>query len=1052
MPTTNHRIFRHGIRISGACLALAMALPAEEGAPPAENGALPAPLFEASYDGSADATKSGGAARPLRATGLEFAEGVRGQAVVVRKDALLEYASAGNLVQEHGGITMWFRPNWRAADMSTDSIHWHSLFSQPHAEPRAGSGALMFWFWGPMLRCDLSDRKDSYRTGGSQGLDQTRWAHLAFTWDALTGSRMYLDGQAIGLKSNDAATPLDLSRAAGFPELRNRIDAFRIGSQGGWAAADGRIDELRIYDRALTPAQVLADRARVSPLVLDCPGTYVLAGSRLAAAWSLANASAADAPGGTWRIEDPRGATVASGADAGAALRPGERRAFSAQVASTQPGEYRLTVEAGGAPAQRASLWALGGGGQLVAPSGSQLAGKLIATIDFAGGPPAGRFTASGTCRTGSLAGRGYLEAGANRNDRFAVQVDLPAAGVPYLIEWDYPDDRLRTGELVAQDALHPDSDYGLQTGVFCGDEYPASGRILTHRSILWARSTSAAFIFMTARTGAPVAVAQLRVSAVGGLPDAGVAEAPAVDGWTRTIGIHFEDPSLGYDFGIEQQLMPGFATTIDRLIAYMRWSGQDLLSYPAVWYHGRIGADYQPRLHPDDFIACILAKFEAAHLGFMAAINLQNIDLPAGTVVSQATVDDGSLHGSPIMIYADGKPNPGGWHGTPPNFNPLHPAVQGYVESQIDDLLARHGGSPAFKGIVLHLTKHTIPWFGSIEAGYNDYAIAAFEKDTGIHVPVDRSAPLRGKLYADWLLANAHEPWVQWRCRKMADWYRSLAARLAAKRPDLRLSLFSYNPTLTDHAGDPRYAQPDFARLITRESGIDAGLLAGIPNLILSQTLYPADYRWSSGEQWLEKARPAARDDHRRPGVYDLIGGAAEPWINMHDRYFEDPVGGSAPLTAEWLKEVPWRVSTLNPGGDEVLEHYVLPLRFQDVLGFTKGGFLIGTCGAEERLAAFARAYRALPASRFADLPGPAGAVRARSLARPDGTWFYVVNTDPAPAAVRIVFARAPGTVTDLGAGKQLEGVGTRLQVELQPYQLRSFRVAAGIIATVME
>lgn len=735
-----------------------------------------------------------------------------------------------------------------------------------------------------------------------------------------------------------------------------------------------------------------------------------------------------------------------------APLAPGGRREFTAQVATALPGEYRLSVATASGPLQRASLWALATGEPLAIPAGAPLAGARVATIDFAKELPADRFTAAGTCRSGSLAGRGYLKAGPKRNDRFAVRVDLPAAGVPYLVEWDYPDDRLRTAELVVQDARNPENDYGLQTGVFCGDEYPLSGRLQTHRALLWARSTSAAFIFMTARADAPAAAAELRISAVAGLPDAGVAEAPAVDGWTRTIGIHFEDPSLGFDFGVEQQPMPGFGATVDRLAAYMRWSGQNLLTYPAVWYQGRIGTDYQPRLHPDDFIALILTRFAAAGLGFMPTINLQNIDLPPGTAVTRARIDDGSLHDSPIMIYVDGRPNPGGWHGTPPNFNPLHPAVRGYVDRQIDDLLARHGGSPAFKGIVLHLTKHTIPWFGSIEAGYNDYAITAFERDTGIRVPVDRSAPMRGKLYADWLLANAREPWIRWRCAKLAEWYRSMAARLATRRPDLRLSLCSYNPTLTDHAGDPRYAEPDFARLITRESGIDAELLAGIPNLILAQTVYPADYRWSAGESWLEKARPAARDDHRRPGVYDLLRGAAAPWINMHDRYFEDAVGASAPLKAAWLKEVPWRVATLNPNSEHILEHFALPLRFNDVLGFTKGGFLIGTCGAEERLAEFARAYRALPASRFADLPGPEGAVRGRSLVRADGTWLYVVNTDRTPAAVRVVFDHAPGTITELGTATSLEAAGNGLAVDLQPYQLRSFRIAAGIAPTAVE
>ena len=61
-----------------------------------------------------------------------------------------------------------------------------------------------------------------------------------------------------------------------------------------------------------------------------------------------------------------------------------------------------------------------------------------------------------GVIRTATLNGRAYYEAGPQKNDRFAVKVTLPEAGVPYLVEWDYPDDKLRTMEMVAQDATDP--------------------------------------------------------------------------------------------------------------------------------------------------------------------------------------------------------------------------------------------------------------------------------------------------------------------------------------------------------------------------------------------------------------------------------------------------------------------------------------------------------------------------------------------------------------------------------------------------------------------
>ncbi len=1034
------------------------------------DGAAPKPIFELPFDGSAEAAAAGGKAQPLKAENISFTDGLKGKAVSIAKNSFLEYATEGNLNQERGSVTLWFKPNWRVADMSGDKREeWHCLFSepfpkdgQPGKDSRHGSGALWLWFWGPIFRGDISDINDKYVTAGSQGLDQTKWAHIAFTWDVDKGSRLYMNGIPVG-NSSDGDSPLNVKTSGNYSALKNKFASFFVGSQEREAKADGSIDEFRIYPKALTLEEIAADMALTSTFRLECATPYCMAGGQTEIRWSLKNLSRQDAPCAfSWRIEDALGSQLASGKEQAAPVKPGEgTKPFSAKLKSPVKGELKLVVETGSGPTLSAEIWALDQANPYLKAPGTKLETKLIATVDLVKDAPASRFAAIGSCVKGSLDGRSYLEAGSKKNDRFAVRVELPKGGVPYLIEWDYPDDKLRSIEMMAQESISAGSDYGLQTGVFCGREYPLSMKMITHRSILWARSKDTAFIFMTAKDGSPAALAEMRIYSIeGGLPDAGVKDAKPVGGWTRSVGIHFEDPAIGYDFGIENQLMPSYEKTLDRLIAYMKWSGQNILSYPAVWYHGRIGTSYQPRLHPDDFIACILSKFEVNGLGFMPAINLQNIKLPEGVSISQQTLSDGSLHSSPVMIFSNGKPNPGGWHGTPPNFNPLHPAVQGYVDAQIDDMLERYSGNPAFKGIVMHLTKHTIPWFGAIEAGYNDYNIDAFEKDTGIKVQADRNAPLRGKLYYDWLMANAKSEWLQWRCQKIADWYKAIAAKMAAKRPDLKLSLCSYNPTISDHGKDPRYMLPELASIINKESGLDPKLYDGIPNLILSQTLYPADYRYSEDWKGYDTARSVIVEDHFKPGVYSLLDKAAFPWINMHDRYFEDAVGREGkwyggvgnPLKASWLREHGWRVSTLNPNINSFLEHYVLPLRYNDVLGFTKGGFLIGTCGVEEKLVEFSKAYRALPAKRFSDLPGSTATVKARTLTIDGETWAYAVNTEQKPASISLVFDKAPGSLSDLGEGKEIKAADAKLKLELKPYQLRSFKIPKGVAVKAAE
>ena len=118
-------------------------------------------------------------------------------------------------------------------------------------------------------------------------------------------------------------------------------------------------------------------------------------------------------------------------------------------------------------------------------------------------------------------------------------------------------------------------------------------------------------------------------------------------------------------------------------------------------------------------------------------------------------------------------------------------------------------------------------------------------------------------------------------------------------------------------------------------------------------------------------------------------------------------------------------------------MRHYVLPLRFNDLLGMTKGGYLIGTYGMEEYLVPFSKAFRALPAKRFADVAGGSETVKARFLKQDGATYFYIVNTADVPAQATVTVS-GKGDITDLVSGEKFNG---KLELPLKEYQLRSFR-----------
>ena len=118
---------------------------------------------------------------------------------------------------------------------------------------------------GPMLWVDhlatrhhltLGGSFSSYLDSGvSPGVGQ--WQHLAATFDGAT-ARYYVDGAEVA------------SRA--FSGSVGDSNAWRIGAYGSVAGGffDGLIDEIRVYDRALGPSEIVADRD--TPLGIVIPG------------------------------------------------------------------------------------------------------------------------------------------------------------------------------------------------------------------------------------------------------------------------------------------------------------------------------------------------------------------------------------------------------------------------------------------------------------------------------------------------------------------------------------------------------------------------------------------------------------------------------------------------------------------------------------------------------------------------------------------------------------------------------------------------------------
>jgi hypothetical protein len=1020
--------------------------------PPPEPISHPEPelLFHASFDDDYTATFAQGQAEPLTVENAPFVEGIKGRAIKMthQDKSSLEYSLPDNVDPVRGTISLWYKPLWQEHErVGNSDSSWRNLFGFARPANRVGSGAIWLWYWDTRLRGDMADDFDGYLVVNPP-LQSGSWRHIAFTWNE-EGSNLYYNGRpASNASSADSFSPLRQAMQDGRKEFTrgDPFASFFVGSMFANEQADGIIDELKIYSAPLSEEQVKALSTEMVKATLSLDQPYILAGSSARLNCQVNNLSA-EPLSFRYRLQNNAGRTLSSGQPDHVAAQGS--KAFSVELQAPVAGKYQLIVDfdALNEPASQ-DLWVLDNNNP-ESSAAQELQMDLVETLRLDSFPGEERFVSVGDCVFGELNGVKYLEADSAQGSRFALRFQFPDDHPLYCFEFDYPDDKLRTTDILVQSSAVRSGEYQLQTGYAAGDEYHNQHKILTSRCLYWPKNRDISVIFMTARENAPAAVAAIRLYRVtGGLPVAEVATPPPHEGWERIVALYFEDPAINYDFAVSGGSMPSLETLINRTAAYMKYSGQNLLAYPGSWYQGPIGQKYNPRGHAQQFLKAFYNKFDAEGLFFMPTINQNNIPMPKGALTKKS-LSDGTLHSSAISILNTGKPNPGGWHNTPPNFNIGHPEVKAQISADIDALIANGKEHPSFKGIVFHLTRHCLLWFGDIDAGYNDYSVDAFSQDTGIAVPVDRQNPLRGKDYAEWLTANAREQWIAWRCRHLAAWYKDVAARLAAARPDLRLVINSFMPADIKH---PNFTEPGFLDTMNRQAGLDARLFADTPNIVICQALVPADYRWRSLRSY---ASPEARDHQRildtLPGFYNALNTARWPWVHMHDRYWESAIGSvnkqdkANSLAVPWLNENVWRVTTINPASYHAMRHYVLPLRYHDLVGLSKGGFLIGTYGMEDYLVPFAKAFRALPAKPFADLPdNTSDYVKVRHSDYAGKTWFYVVNTHDQPASISLEI-NAPEIIDLLSQEAASEHKDGRTTLSLAPYQLRSFSAPAG-------
>lgn len=225
----------------------------------------PGLLFSYSADHGLNADAAAGVASPTFADFVSVKQDPqRGNYLEAATDQVLAWPAPGNVYAQRGTLSFY----WRAREPlgSTE----FPIFRVGYADHSSWDMVFLRIDWNGhgfdafVTDTGLARERVSYRIAAVPAAD--RWLHIAFTWDENVGVRLYVDGAPVGQVNRRAVLDSGLSF---FGPHSRIISAYQVQSQYNFRRG-GDVDEIRIYDRMLEPAQIATlargQALQISPL------------------------------------------------------------------------------------------------------------------------------------------------------------------------------------------------------------------------------------------------------------------------------------------------------------------------------------------------------------------------------------------------------------------------------------------------------------------------------------------------------------------------------------------------------------------------------------------------------------------------------------------------------------------------------------------------------------------------------------------------------------------------------------------------------------------
>jgi len=985
--------------------------------------ASPAPDYYWSADDTADIrTPDGKHLAPLKQEGVTYAPGIQGKAFRVGGIKDLRY-NADKMFEDKGSLSFWIAPGFNGWE--SRGVYCLLMFLKSGGAVTPFSWMHIYQgtcFYIPTEAADVENRIRFYQTASVGS-----WMHFAVTWGDRNWCTVYCNGR-----------PVSAQRFSGTDF--SRVKELIVGTiPGKWEPFKGNLDEIKLYKRVITPEEIFAEYASHAVFDFVCDREVFSAGEKVTP--ELVAAPLGKLHGNILPVCPPAPSvgdvTLSLLDDKGKTLSEKQWKSLNVSDWTTlrlpsitlAPGTYRLVAEARNGSRTFQSTFRIVASDLKpeVALSGELRLGKPFFTksgVDFAA-TPAGK--------KGTLDGKSYLEAGAKKDARIFCEVDIPeqyASGQRLAVEIEWPDDKPRAMGLY----LYPPKDSGSQIrdrlggGIAAGREFSNSGEMRKCRYFFHAGHKKYLFEVRTMIGGAPGAIASLTVRPVEGpLPRLDIRLPKGLPG--RSIGHLDEDQSFDYNLDWDNarpKLKDDLKVDpkiLKLLCEYYAYTGQNFLALPLLRYdftnHTRGSFRDNKGVPPFSDAAFWADSLAKDSIDFVAIFNLMSPPELQDAREKRSFAKKGMFTATPDGIVDNNMGN-----------NPVHPENRRLILSEVRDFMMRFGKMNNLKGIDLWLEWGAIG-FRDLEQGYDDFTVSLFSKETGVKVPEFTESPYKRRY--EFLTAEPQRTrWLAWRADKTTEMVRAVRKEIDQVRPDLPLYVSSMVPF-----GEKQDAETDSMDVVQRlyeKKGIDLKSIDGIRDTTFVPMRDPLRGLWQ--RHWDGTLVPS-EETLSNAAQLRKFRNSDRNFVNSYRLYFEtfsaSPMQKPYPGTFQNID--------LKGNGRFFLKDLIECLAFTDAQRIAVGAQPLASLGREDEMREFVRAYRALPALPFTDIPKAEDPVTARYLQTDNGTYLYAASRIHGECELVL---KVPGasSAEDLSDGSSTAVKNGFLSIRLKPFELRSFLI----------